>query len=339
MTHPAHIPLVVATRNEHIERIHWGSVAVVDTSGALLAWCGDPQAYGFSRSTLKPFQAIPFVRDGGPAHFGFTEAELALACASHSGEDAHVVGVSSMLAKIGALESDLRCGVQLPLQYGDGNLPPRGSVFDQRHHTCSGKHSGFLGYCCLHGYERTTYLESGHALELDIAREVSALSGLSQADLWFGIDGCSAPNIGMPLSRLAMMWARLAGADSHGGAIQDAVLSTIFSAMAAHPQMVSGTGRCDLAITLASGGDCVAKAGADGVYTVGVRSRGWGIAVRIADGNPSALYVAVVAVLIQLGLLDDAGLSSLAYWQDPLLRNARGLAVGQLRAELQLQFA
>jgi len=76
MTFPSHVPLVVATRNAHVERIHWGSVAVVDTTGALLAHAGDPHAWVFSRSTLKPFQALPFVRDGGPEHFGFTDAEL-----------------------------------------------------------------------------------------------------------------------------------------------------------------------------------------------------------------------------------------------------------------------
>jgi L-asparaginase II len=84
MTLPSHVPLVVATRNAHVERIHWGSVAVVDATGALLAHGSDPLAWVFSRSTLKPFQALPFVRDGGPDHFGFTDAELALACASRA---------------------------------------------------------------------------------------------------------------------------------------------------------------------------------------------------------------------------------------------------------------
>src|ERR1700761_7421011 len=108
MTLPAHVPLVVATRNAHVERIHWGSVAVVDAGGALLAHAGDPNAWVFSRSTLKPFQALPFVRDGGPDHFGFTDSELALTCASHGGEAIHVDAVTAMLGKIGMTEADLR---------------------------------------------------------------------------------------------------------------------------------------------------------------------------------------------------------------------------------------
>ncbi|WP_233835518.1 asparaginase [Paraburkholderia sp. ZP32-5] len=339
MTFPSHVPLVVATRNAHVERIHWGSVAVVDASGTLLAHAGDPHAWVFSRSTLKPFQALPFVRDGGPNHFGFTAAELALSCASHGGEDIHVDAVTSMLAKIGVAESDLRCGVHMPDHYGENDLPPRGSVFDQRHHNCSGKHAGFLGYCCMHGYARESYLERDHELQQQISGEVARLAGLPASELWFGIDGCSAPNIGMPLSRLAMMWGKLATGVSGADAPTDAALERIFSAMAAHPKMVSGTGRCDLALAEASNGDWVAKVGADGVHTIGVRSSGIGVAVKMADGDFSAVYATTIAVLQQLGLPLETEGTALAKWADPVLRNVRGAAVGQLKATVQLTWA
>jgi L-asparaginase II len=336
MTLPSHVPLVVTTRHGHVERIHWGSVAVVDADGALLAHAGDPNAWMFSRSTLKPFQALPFVRDGGPDHFGFTDAELALTCASHGGEDMHVDAVTKMLAKIGMAESDLRCGVHMPDHYSENNLPPRGSVFDQRHHNCSGKHTGFLGYCCMHGYARAGYLERDHELQQEITRGVAALAGLPDSELWYGIDGCSAPNLGMPLARLAMLWARLATGTSGQGAATDAALARIFSAMTAHPAMVSGTGRCDLALANASGGDWVAKVGADGVHTIGIKSTGVGVAIRIADGNFDAVYATTLAVLKQLGLPLETEGTPLAKWADPVLRNVRGTAVGQLKATVQL---
>jgi L-asparaginase II len=336
MTLPSHVPLVVATRNLHIERIHWGSVAVVDSDGALLAHAGDPHASVFSRSTLKPFQALPFVRDHGPEYFGFTDAELALTCASHGGEPMHVEAVTAMLAKIGAAEADLRCGVHMPDCYSEANLPPRGSVFDQRHHNCSGKHTGFLGYCCMHGYVREQYLEREHPLQRQIAQDVASLAGLHDHELWQGIDGCSAPNFGMPLSRLARIWARLAAGVAPAGASTDAALKRIFSAMAAHPEMVSGTGRCDLALAEASGGDWVAKVGADGVHTIGIRSTGIGVAVKIADGDFGAVYAASIAVLRQLGLPIEPAGTPLAKWADPVLRNVRGLAVGRLEAKVHL---
>ncbi|HTR06036.1 MAG TPA: asparaginase [Paraburkholderia sp.] len=336
MTLPSHIPLAVATRNAHIERVHWGSVAVVDADGVLLAYAGDPQAFVFSRSTLKPFQALAFVRDGGPEHFGFTDEELALTCASHGGEQVHVDAVTSMLAKINVAEPDLRCGVHIPNYYNENNLPPRGSFFDQRHHNCSGKHAGFLGYCCMHGYAHAQYLERDHELQRQISRNVSRLSGESESDLWVGIDGCSAPNFGMPLSSLALMWARLATGKSPDGASTEAALNRIYAAMAAHPMMVSGTGRCDLALAQASNGNWVAKVGADGLHTIGVRDTGIGVAVKIADGDFSAVYATSLAVLGQLGLPLQTEGTALARWADPVLRNVRGMEVGRLKSTAQL---
>ena len=331
-----HILLAAATRNGHVERSHWGSVAVTDAQGSLLAWAGDPHVYAFSRSTIKPFQAIPFVRDHGPSHFGFSASEVALLCGSHSGEEAHVAAVSSMLSKIGLSERDLRCGVHLPIQYGEDNLPPAGSCFDQRHNNCSGKHTGFLGYCCMHGHDHTDYVADGHPLQQDIVREIERLSGLRTSELWFGTDGCSAPNIGMPLSRLAMMWARLASGISGVSAKADTVLSEIFGAMTAHAEMVSGTGRCDLAIARATSGDCIGKVGVDGTYVIGIKSRGLGIAIKIADGDLSALYATAVAVLREIGLVDDENASGLTRWDNPKLRNIRGIEVGRLQTMIHL---
>jgi len=339
MDFPAHVPLAIATRNEHVERIHWGSVAVVDNHGSLLAYAGDPAAMMFSRSTLKPFQAIPFVRDGGVEHFGFSDDQVALMCASHSGETSHVDAVSSMLSKIDHTCTDLGCGCHLPDIYGLDNLPPAGFRYDQRHHNCSGKHSGFLAYCRLHGLSSETYLSPDHALQRDIERVVASLSGVPQNHLWTGTDGCNAPNLGMPLSRLALLWARLASGDGGGDGSFDPILKRLFDAMRSHPQMVSGTGRADLGITLASNGDWVAKTGADGLQTVGIRSRGLGVAVKISDGDFPSVFAVTIAVLKQLGVLEqDSDSALLAPWADPVIRSYNGARAGQLKATVQLKF-
>ena len=98
-----------------IENVHAGSIAVVDSSGRLLWSAGDPDYMTFTRSALKPFQALPFILDNGPARFGITRDELALLCASHSGENKHLKRVQSILDKIGLDESHLECGCAPPL--------------------------------------------------------------------------------------------------------------------------------------------------------------------------------------------------------------------------------
>ena len=100
----APIPLVATTRGYPsagytIENVHAGSVAVVDASGRLVAWAGDPHYQTFTRSALKPFQALPFLLSDGPNKFGLAQEELALLCASHSGEEKHLRGVEAILDK------------------------------------------------------------------------------------------------------------------------------------------------------------------------------------------------------------------------------------------------
>lgn len=317
-----------------VENVHGGAVAVVDGSGRLMAAAGDPQLLTFTRSAIKPFQALPLLQADGPARLGLTQAEVALLCASHSGEERHVAGVESMLAKIGVDEHCLGCGCHVPLYYDSlGLTPPAGQQWRQVQHNCSGKHSGFLGWCRLHGADLASYLERNHALQIAVRASLADAAGVAEASMPVGLDGCSAPNYALPLERLAYLYARLArgAADPLG-----TPLATLADAMTAHPALVSGQGRSDLALMDAGGGDWICKVGADAVQTIGVRSAGLGIAIKIADGGVRALQTATCSVLDQLGLLDDGRRARLETWREPLLRNARGRPVGTIRAVFTL---
>ena len=329
------IPLAATTRGyadsgNVVENVHAGSIAVVDVHGRLLFSAGDPHYPTFTRSALKPFQALPFVLSDGPARFGLTRDEVALLCASHSGEEMHLAGVSAILDKIGLDASHLECGCAQPLFYEfTGQKAPQERSWTPLHHNCSGKHSGFLAWCRLHGKPTGGYVERCHPLQQSIRSTLADTVGMPAEHMPTGIDGCSAPNYAMPLSKLAHLYARLAqgSADPQlGGA-----MGTLFDAMTARPDMVSGTARTDLAWMRAGGGDWVAKIGADAVQAIGIRSAGLGIAIKIADGNVRALHPAVYGVLDQLGLLDDARRAQLEQYRQPPILNARGTLAGDIR--------
>jgi L-asparaginase II len=330
-----HVPLVEVTRGNDVESIHFGSVAVVDTQGDLLYQAGAPDFLTFTRSTIKPFQAAPFLRAGGPARFGFTSREVALLCASHSGEPMHTEAVQSMLHKAGCDKHHLRCGCHEPIVYTvTDTAPPAGETWNQLHHNCSGKHAGFLASCVQHGYTLDSYLNPDHPVQQAVRNSLAYFAGMAESDLRMGIDGCSAPNYAMPLSRLARAYARLAqgGNDAlYGNALDD-----LYQAMTTHPEMVSGTGRSDLAFMQTAPGNWVAKVGAEGVQVIGVRSAGLGIAVKVADGNQRALYTATISVLQQLGLIVSPEVSSLAPWVRPQMKNFAGLHVGEIRSVVEL---
>lgn len=331
-----HTPLIEMTRGGTLENQHFGSVAVVDTRGQLRAFAGDPHWLTFTRSTLKALQALPFMEAGGPGHFGLGPEHIALMCASHNGEDPHLAKAGDMLAKAGLGVQALRCGCHVPLKFSFfDKAPPEGTTFDALSNNCSGKHAGFLAYCVQHGLPMEDYIAPEHPLQQAIRRDVARAVGMPADDLKMGIDGCSAPNYAMPLWRLAYGYARLASG------LQDAEFGASFvqlrDAMTAHPDLVSGTGRNDLAFMQAGRGDWVSKVGADGVQVVGSKSRSEAFALKIIDANKPALYAASVEVMEQLGWLDNAQREALAPWRAVPIVNARGLTVGERRTVFTLQ--
>lgn len=329
-------PLIELSRGGTLECQHFGAVAVVNAHGRLLAQAGDAHWLTFSRSALKPLQALPFMAAGGVQHFGFSPQQVAMLCASHNGEDQHVAQVQGMLDKVGLGYQKLLCGCHVPLQFSTTDTPvPPGLRFDERHNNCSGKHAGFLAYCVQHGLSTGDYIAPTHPLQQAIRRDVARVMQMNADDLKMGIDGCSAPNYAMPLSRLAFSYARLASGarDSEFGAS----FAQLSEAMTAHPDLVSGTGRNDLAFMRAGRGDWVSKVGADGVQAVGSKSRGEAFAIKIIDGSKPALFAATVEVLEQLGWLDDAQREELRPWRAQAIINARGLRVGERKPAFRLR--
>jgi L-asparaginase II len=244
--------------------------------------------------------------------------------------------VADMLARAGCTPEQLQCGVHPPLFYATREeLPPAGMTFTPLQHNCSGKHSGMLAYCRQHGLPLDTYLAYDHPLQQAIRVAVANMAGVAEGTLVAGIDGCSAPNYALPLDRLAFAFARLVteGDDGPYGAAP----GTLAAAMSAHPEMVSGEGRNDLTLMRAGRGDWVTKVGAEGVQAIGVRSKGWGIALKVVDGNARGLHPATVAALDQLGLLDAQQQAALTVWREPIIRNYRGLITGHVEPAVRLE--
>lgn len=340
---PAHTLLIERTRGgpdaagDTVECQHYGSIAVVDADGRLVASAGDPDALTFARSALKPFQALPFVRAGGAQHFGLPSRHLALLCASHSGEDEHVAGVSAILERAGCAPVELQCGCHVPIAFEmPGASAPAGFQPTPLHHNCSGKHAGFLAYCAQHRLGRHDYLAAGHPLQAAVRGAIAQACGTPAEALRIGTDGCSAPTYALPLSALARGYAGLAASGARRGDMA-AALHLLYDAMVSHPFLVSGSRRSDLAFMSAAPGNWVAKVGADGVQGLGLRSEGLGIAVKVSDGNMAAVYAAAIEALRQLGLAAGAPGSALHALARPELRNAAGLRTGQVRPAFTLR--
>jgi L-asparaginase II len=337
--------LVEVTRGSTVESIHYGAFIVVDSDGKVLASRGAPDLLTYPRSSMKPFQLMPFLESGGIERFGFTTEEIAIMCASHSGTDLHVSVLERMHKKIGIREDDLMCGVHWPSDAKTRQaMRSAGKTPTPFRHNCSGKHTGMLAYAQMEGFDKKSYLDPAHPVQVRIRETLAEMLGMSPEDLPLGIDGCSAPVYGIPLQNMAKAVALLAD-PKHLGESRKKVCNTITSAMMSHPLMVAGPGKFDTDLMATAAGKVFSKGGAEGYQIIGVKpdvlrsgSSGLGIAIKIADGDAQGRARAFISLLLlkALGVLSDQGLEGLAFKEKALVKNWRGLEVGKLQPAFQI---
>jgi L-asparaginase II len=332
--------LVEAWRGGIVESFHRGAFAIVDAGGALVASIGDIDRPVYPRSAVKLLQALPLVESGAADRFGLTAAELALCCASHEGEPAHVAVAASMLAKAGLDASVLECGVHWPYsEAAQHALAAAGAAPGALHNNCSGKHAGFVCLGCLLAGEGDAraflsgYVEPRHALMREVGAALEDATGCRLADAPCAVDGCSIPTYALPLRRLAHAFARVASGQGLAPG-RAAAARRLRAAVAAAPFMVGGSGRLDSELMAQFGERVCCKVGAEGVYCAALPDAGWGIALKMDDGNTARACEVVLCALLQaLGLARSADEHALlARLSDVSLRNRRGAAVGRLAA-------
>src|SRR5215207_6094829 len=245
---PEDVPLAAVRRGELVESVHRGRFTVYDPWGDVLEAFGDPEAYVYLRSAAKPFQALPLILSGTADAFGFTDEELAVACASHNAEEPHLAAVKSILEKAGLSEDDLQSGVHPPM-YGPAaaKLIRRGEDPRPIHSNCSGKHSGMLAVCVHEGYETLDYRDPGHPLQRRILGLVAEVCGLEEDGVLVAVDNCGVPAFALPLRSFATGLARIITGEELSDELTGAALR-ITVAMRGYPFMVAGTGRFDTAL-------------------------------------------------------------------------------------------
>lgn len=323
--------LVEVTRGTLVESRHRGALAVVDSEGATALALGDVAAPVFPRSAVKALQALVLLESGGAERYRFGDEELALACASHGGEPAHVAGVERMLRAAGLGASALACGAHWPLHQPSAQALARaGGTASPLHNNCSGKHAGFLCAACAMAVEPAAYVEAQHPVQREVKAVLENLSGAAIPDERRAIDGCSVPTWALPLADLARAFARFA-TGRRLGATRAAAARRLRAACAAKPWFVAGSGRFCTGLMEHFGARVFVKAGAEGVYCGALPDLGYGIAVKCEDGQGRAAEVAMAAVIARLLPLGDLDREVLARFVRPVLRNWRGTVVGGMR--------
>ncbi|HEX6144494.1 MAG TPA: asparaginase [Geminicoccaceae bacterium] len=319
-------PLEVEVRRGGcVESRHRVRFAVARSDGAIVRSGGDIRAPVFPRSAIKPLQAVPLVESGAADRFGLGEVELALACASHSGQPEHVSAVGSWLSKIGCSADDLQCGAHLPYDEESAHrLIQAGERPGALHNNCSGKHAGMLALARHLGAPLRGYVEPDHPVQRAVAEVLQSFCDQPQLPAP-GIDGCGVPTWPVPLGGLAIAAARIASPAGLPDARRDAVRRLV-AAMRSHPNLVAGERRPCTRIMRALP-EVVVKTGAEGVYFAALPARRLGLALKVEDGATRAAVAALMHLLRLVGVDLPDRLQDLA---TPVLTNRAGAPVGEI---------
>ena len=344
------VPLSHVYRGTHLESVHRGSIAVVDSRGNLLAFAGDPGLRACLRSAAKPFQGIPLLEYGGLEEYELTQEEIALTCASHGGEPHHVATAAALLRKGEFDEEDLLCGAHLPYdEKSAADLRASGEPPSSLHNNCSGKHAGMLLATQVMDAPTSHYIDPDHPVQVLMRSTLADFADIESDEVPMAIDGCGVPAFFLTLHRAALAYARLMA-----GAIERYAESgsAVVEAMTSFPQYVAGNWSMTTPLMAAFGGELLAKEGAEGFYAMALapslcgelteRLRladdvAIGIALKIDDGSMERGRNPVILHLLELLGIDLGARPELQPFRHWPLRNHAGTLVGDVRAEFDIE--
>ncbi|MCL2398675.1 MAG: asparaginase [Defluviitaleaceae bacterium] len=302
---------------------HYGHIVVVDTEGNILRQVGNPYQMVYSRSSAKPMQAIPVIESGAADKYKITDNELAVMCASHTGEKFHEEAVLSILKKIGLDEGYLQCGTHRPFT----NLVADKFITESRkwgniHNNCSGSHAGMLATALIQQEDLNTYCDITHPVQKRVVDTIANMCSYPADKIVIGIDGCGVPVHALPLYKFAQGYAKMSDKTNAGKAVK-----RITKAMTSYPEMVGGTEDFTSELMQAFGDKMFCKYGSNAFFAIGLVDKGIGIAMKIESGRADVIPLIVLELLVQINEITEEESDNLpSFKQDTLKirRNHRG---------------
>ncbi|RCX06942.1 asparaginase [Marinomonas foliarum] len=326
-----HSPLSVqVTRGGIVESEHNIKAVIVSSMGEVIESWGDVEALVYPRSAIKAMQALAFIEMGGAERFGFSDDEISICCASHNGEPEHVATVQSMLDKLASTEADFECGCHWPMRVEAGYvLAGEGKEPNQLHNNCSGKHAGMLGLAKLLGVSSEGYIGIDHPVQQKIADTMADMCDYDYSTAPWSPDGCSAPTWAMPLTNLALAFAKFASPDSLSTERQKAC-KTLYDAVVEYPFMVAGTARYCTDMMRILQKRVFLKVGAEGVYIAAIPELKLAIALKCDDGAVRAAESVMTALLDHVGITSFVANNIMQKYRSVTLKNWEKRKTGEV---------
>ncbi|MBS56264.1 MAG: hypothetical protein CMP16_00135 [Rickettsiales bacterium] len=327
--------LTFINRGKNVESIHEVKCLVINKKKQILLSTGDNSKIIFPRSSIKIFQAIPFIESGAVTKFKLNSKQISLACSSHSGEKFHIKELRRWFDKLPLTIQSLKCGIHNPINLNASNeLLLSGIKPNQLYNNCSGKHLGMLTSCVVNNYNIKNYLNFNHPHQIKIRNILELFSENKISKKNFGVDGCSAPQYAFNLKNLSNALLNLIKSYKIKFYHSDEVRLMINSILN-YPEMIGGTNRFDNHLIKSCNKKLFCKGGAEGVFLFAHLKKEIVGIVKVVDGNERALPSAVSTILKKLKITSNDENKKLSIWISSYIKNHAKNITGKIFTDIK----
>ena len=327
--------LTFINRGKNVESIHEVKCLVINKKKQSLLSTGDNSKIIFPRSSIKIFQAIPFIESGAVSSLKLNPKQISLSCSSHSGENFHIKELKRWFDKLPLTINNLKCGIHNPINLDASNdLLLSGVKPNQLYNNCSGKHLGMLSSCIVNNYNIKNYLSFNHPHQIKIRNVLELFSENKISKKNFGVDGCSAPQYAFNLKDLSIALLNLVNSYKSKFNHSDEVRLMINSILN-YPQMIGGTNRFDNHLIKSCNKKLFCKGGAEGVFLFAHLKKEIVGIVKVVDGNERALPSAVSTILKKLQITTPNENKKLSIWISSFIKNHAKNITGKIFTEIK----
>tara|TARA_Y100000741_G_scaffold345977_1_gene311900 strand:- start:2097 stop:3092 length:996 start_codon:yes stop_codon:yes gene_type:complete len=323
------------TRGGFSESVHKAICNIKDINFNTILSTNNKNELIFPRSSIKIFQALPFILSDAHKKFGLDEKKIAISCSSHTGEDYHIKILESWINKILIKEKKLLCGIHMPIDSKSNKiLTAKGKNPSQLHNNCSGKHLGMISGCLSKKMNINNYLDLEHPYQNEIRKSLSIFMEYNIKKKNYGIDGCGALQYPIPLENLAIGMINLLKTKKNNNEYSKST-NVITNAIKKYPYLIGGTNRFDSEIIKTTKGRIFSKGGAEGVLLFADFVKNIGGVIKILDGHERAVPSLAIEIFKKLKLINQKELKILKKWQNQNIYNHNNKLVGNIFSKIK----
>ncbi len=322
------------TRSNFVESSHKIKLLVKDVKGKTLLSTGNDNDFIFPRSSIKIFQAIPFIQSDAVKFYRLNSKKIALACSSHRGEKYHINELKNWVKKINIIEKDLKCGVHNPLNTKAAeDLLRSNNIINELHNNCAGKHLAMLTSCILNKYNKKNYLKFNHPHQINIRKIFEDFTESKIKNENFGIDGCSAPQYSFKIKDIAKMQINMTKSYNKKFKYSNEI-NILIKSIVNNPKYIGGTDSLDSRIMMICKKRIFCKGGAEGVFLFSDLKKGIAGVIKITDGNERAMPSVIYSLFKKLKIMNNIELNKLKKIYNFQLINHAKILVGSIKTNI-----